>query len=171
MSYKTVLNSECSAYAATKVVMSDMILMDAMKGLAVIPGGDTPLEKEIKIERIKFYGETPADDCPEGGPCMCKDKFAVMANGPWVGTKDLHPTMPAAHPVYKQKTDGGWQQYTEINDCTFIGFESGKSKCGARSTMFARSPQASDLISVQNVNRAKLVDVDRDGIFYNEVPP
>lgn len=61
--------------------MSDMILIDARKGMAVIPAGNDPEPKAIEIKNIKYYGEGPADDCPEESACWCEDKFAVMISG------------------------------------------------------------------------------------------
>lgn len=81
--------------------MSDMTLMDSRWGLAVIPAGNDPDPKEFQINNVKFYAETPADDCPDDHDCYCADKMATMMSGSFQGKKDLHPTMPSALPVHK----------------------------------------------------------------------
>lgn len=58
--------------------MTDMTMFDTHLGFTLIPTGNDPTPKETEVKRIKFYGEGPGNDCPEGGPCWCKDKFSVM---------------------------------------------------------------------------------------------
>ncbi len=50
--------------------MTDMTFVDIEKGLALQAAKDTD-DKKILVERVKFYGETKAEDCPRGHHCYC----------------------------------------------------------------------------------------------------
>jgi hypothetical protein len=130
--YKCQINSVATAYLSIEVQMTDMTLVDIQKGLAIQNAGKQPNDRAILVERIKFYGETKAEDCPRSHACYCHDKYAYMMSGGLKIPKELHPTEDSNRPVYKVKSYGLWYQNQNVNDVEFIKFKSGETACGRR---------------------------------------
>jgi hypothetical protein len=126
---------------------------------------------EIILEDSTFFGETASDDCPStaDGKCHCQPKYSFMSAANMNDGKSLMPTGASELPIYGSKGEGNWGGKVTINRTKFAKFL-GKSKCGERSTIFARNPKGSDKIPPHFFNNCILEDVDDTGFAFLEKP-
>ena len=72
--------------------------------------------------------------------------MAFMLFGGNHGKKELHISAPSKLPHYKIKSYGVWNSSTDLSSIVFSNFPSNSTDCGAKSSIFAINPYASDYI-------------------------
>ena len=144
--------------------------IDNTVGISLNTGGLERDEVEISMWDSEFYGETDADDCPQGHNCYCKPKNGFSSFANQNDGKPLHPTGASSLPIWKSSGEGNWGGNIHIRDTTFKGFM-GKSRCGERHVIFNTNPASSDKVPPHFFDNCKIVDTDDSGFAFLSKPP
>lgn len=94
-------------YVVNEMHAHDITCIDSERGISLQTGGEGD-SKLIKFYDSFIFGETEAQDCPQGHDCYCPEKFGIMLFGNNVKGKDLHITSSTSRPIYKIKSEGTW---------------------------------------------------------------
>lgn len=169
--YKTTLPCLAAFYGTKEMRAHDITCIDAEKGVSLQTAGDGE-DIMIKFYDSQIYGETEAEDCPQGHNCYCPEKFGFMIFGNNMAGKDAHIPMASSRPIYKIKAFGAWGGEVEVDNVSFNKFNTGgKTKCSNRQSVFQRNPYASDKIPFHHFYNTKFNDVDEDSVAWFTNPP
>jgi len=168
--YKTTLPCVVTHYPSREIRMHGMTCIDNVKGISLQTGGIDADKLKIDFKHSYIYGETEADDCPQGHECWCQEKTGFLFFGNNLKSKDLHPTMASSLPVHKVKSEGAWGGDINIYNVHFSGFLTGKTKCLAKHRLFGRSKEASDKIPIHKFVACSFSNVDEISMAYFKDP-
>jgi hypothetical protein len=104
--YHNHQNGVVTNSVSSKVVMTNMQMIDNLWGITVISGG-TEEGREVEMNSVHIYGETEGDDD------ICQDRYGVEITQHGEGSKTIHPTACSALPINKHKSYGTW--WTKVN--------------------------------------------------------
>ena len=144
--------------------------IDAELGISFSTGDMERDEVEMSLADSHFWGETDAEDCPQGGDCYCVKKTAFVNFQNMNDEKDLHPTMASSLPIYTSHGEGNWGGKVTITNTVFQDF-TGLQRCGERNVIFGSNPDSSDKIPPHFFDNCKFIDVDDLGLAFLEKPP
>jgi hypothetical protein len=139
--------------------MTNMTMIDNVLGINLQAAGEQRVKSHTWLRDSQIYGETDAQDCPEGHTCKCMDKHGFMLFGSNHGGKDILIDSPSPRPHYKIKSYGVWAATTDISNTRFVKFTSNETDCGARQRIFELNHYASDHIPVQKFKYTTFADV------------
>ena len=155
-----------------KVIFSNMILIDNMKGFSagLSVSTDVDIDVEIQMNDNKIYGESPSPDCPSnGGFCVAESKWGMTASTILTGAKPEHPLMPSAMPYDKAKSAGSWPGKITLYRNEFHDFRS-TTKDGKVLRSLYLNPYASDYIQTHTFYDTKFINVDHDSFIWLSSP-
>jgi hypothetical protein len=112
-----------------------MTMIDNVLGINIQTAKDN-IKQQTTLKDSRIYGETEAEDCPEGHHCKCEDKNGFMLFGSNHGGKGILIDAPSPRPHYKIKSYSAWAANTNVENTQFIGFKSNMTKCGAAQRIF-----------------------------------
>lgn len=134
--YKTTLPCLAAFYKSKEIRAHDITCIDSVKGVSLQTAGDGD-KFLIKFYDSQIYGETEAEDCPQGHDCYCPEKFGFMLFGNNVKGKDAHIPKASSRPIYKIKAFGAWGGEVEVDNVSFNKFNTGgRTKCSNRQSIF-----------------------------------
>jgi hypothetical protein len=127
--YKTILPCVATHYVTNEMRAHDITCIDSERGINLQTGGEGE-NKLIKFYDSFIFGETEAQDCPQGHHCYCPEKYGFMLFGNNIGSKDLHIPKASPRPIYKIKSAGSWGGTVEVDNVVFSDFMGGgKTAC------------------------------------------
>lgn len=143
-----------------------MTFADNTEGVSLAVSGDSASNK-IRVKNLKIYGESATInlDCPKGQGCWCTKKTGMMLFTNNKGSKDLHPTMPSALPIYKIKSGGGWGADIELDGVQFINWPI-FTLCGKFQEAIMRNSFASDYIPMHIFKNTLFKNVHQDAVMH-----
>jgi len=80
-------------------------------------------------------------------------------------------TSPPAHPQYKIKSDASFGGRTFYNNLEFIGFNSNKTFCGMKQSLFTINPTSPDYVPAIKLTNTRFENVAQESIAYFFDPP
>jgi len=141
-----------------------MAFIDNIKGISTMIGmeGD---DLKMTMNNIHIHGEI--DQTPDG----CWDREGLWTSGAMKDPKDLHPTMASALPIYKTHSAASWGSKVLFTDMFFHNWQSNKTVCGARQSIFGNNIGFSDYVAKQMFERVTFENVAQDAMAYLFDPP
>jgi hypothetical protein len=118
------MNGATSIISGSKVVFTEMTMIDNIMGFGPNLGGGGYTDKYTEVKDCKIYGETAAPDCPpNGGYCKKSSKFGLNSCRVLGGAKDSHPTTLSALPFHSKHVGASmWGSNNIFNRVTFYNF-------------------------------------------------
>ena len=157
----------------TKLILSKMIMIDNIYGFsASMAAGDKGEYADMKTEmnHNKFYGESPAPDCPSnGGYCYRGSKCGIMAAVFIRKKKALLPAAASKKPYHKIKSYGAWGGQSYLTGNEFINWTT-KTREGATNGIICLNDYGADYVAPHYFFDTKINNVDPGAIAYLMAP-
>jgi len=195
-SYKTTGAGVLSVIKTDKIIMKDIVVLDAGKGLLANHGGMSGASLHTLLENCKLYGEiAESHDCPTenwcddiswdwsgemDGDAAKQQKFAERACFDKVGTiAPLHLEMgksPIATtkimvPLENPDGDGTFAGHVTYKNVEFHNFGSKYTYCGNALQAVKLNKDAADIIPLVTFEDCLFDDVDDEAFVWMFTPP
>lgn len=197
-SYKTTGAGALGVVKTNKMIVNDMIIIDAGKGLTVNHGGIDGYALVSLFEDIDIYGEIEdSHDCPEPGYCgdftwtlweeeeeeadkeaekarmkrMCFNKRGTITPLHLQMKKPPIATTNVMIPLENPDGDSSFAGHVTYKQVRFHNFSSGSTYCGYEQHAIELNPSGSDIIPLVDFIDNEFNNVDDSAFIYMFTPP